>query len=116
MIYPEGFIRLKIRFRPKMAKRSGWMIYPVDDITGFYCTGDELLSFLFVFFVVVFFRNGRLRRVRSPSDPRRLAGSRQASGGTALRNGPPRRPRVHRQIRRRASPQRLRGRDLVGRR
>ena len=54
MIYPEGFIRLKIRFRPKMAKRSGWMIYLVDDITGFYCTGDELLSFLFVFFLLFF--------------------------------------------------------------
>ena len=31
-----GFYNVKIRFRPKMAIISGWMIYPVDDITEFY--------------------------------------------------------------------------------
>ena len=30
------FCCVKIRFRPKMANISGWMMYPVDDITGFY--------------------------------------------------------------------------------
>ena len=33
----RGFYYVKIRFRPKMANISGWMIYPVDDITEFYC-------------------------------------------------------------------------------
>ena len=33
----RGFYYVKVRFQPKMANRSGWMIYPVDDITGFYC-------------------------------------------------------------------------------
>ncbi len=32
------FYSVKIRFRPKMANTSGWMIYPVDDIIEFYCT------------------------------------------------------------------------------
>ena len=34
----KEFYSVKIRFRPKMANTSGWMIYPVDDITEFYCT------------------------------------------------------------------------------
>ena len=33
----RGFYHVKIRSRPKMANISGWMIYPVDDITEFYC-------------------------------------------------------------------------------
>ena len=32
-----GFYYVKIRFRLKMANISGWMIYPVEDITEFYC-------------------------------------------------------------------------------
>ena len=32
------FYYVTIRFRPKMANISGWMIHPVDDIIGFYCT------------------------------------------------------------------------------
>ena len=39
-----GFSNVKIRFRPKMANISGWMIYPVDDITGFDCTYVELIK------------------------------------------------------------------------
>ena len=33
----RGFYYVKIQFRPKMTNISGWMIYPVDDITEFYC-------------------------------------------------------------------------------
>ena len=39
-----GFYYVKIRFRPKMANISGWMIYPVDDITGFYCIDESSFS------------------------------------------------------------------------
>ena len=35
--YIRRFYNGKIRFRPKMANISGWMIYPVDDITEVYC-------------------------------------------------------------------------------
>ncbi len=34
----RGFYYGKTWSRPKMANISGWMIYPVDDITEFYCT------------------------------------------------------------------------------
>ena len=40
----RGFYYVKIRFRPKMANISGWRIYPVDDITGFYCTTKRKLK------------------------------------------------------------------------
>ena len=40
----RGFYNVKIRFRPKMANISGWRIYPVDDITGFYCTTKRKLK------------------------------------------------------------------------
>ena len=37
MIYPEGFIMQKFGSGRKMANINGWIIYPVDDITEFYC-------------------------------------------------------------------------------
>ena len=43
--YIRRFYNGKIRFRSKMANISGWMIYPVDDITGVYCiTFQPILS------------------------------------------------------------------------
>ena len=43
--YIRRFYNRKIRFRSKMANISGWMIYPVDDITGVYCiTFQPILS------------------------------------------------------------------------
>ena len=42
----RGFYYGKIRFRPKIADISGWMIYPVGDVTGFYCTIPFRISLL----------------------------------------------------------------------
>ena len=36
----SGGLDVNIRFRPKMANISGWMMYPVDDITEFDCNGS----------------------------------------------------------------------------
>ena len=44
----RGFYHVKIRFRPKMANMSGWMIYPVDDITEF----DYIMLFVIPLFEV----------------------------------------------------------------
>ena len=41
----RGLYYVKIRFRLKMANISGRMIYPVDDVTEFYCRTRQVRRF-----------------------------------------------------------------------